>query len=70
LLKSLQKHKKLSYLFISHDLAVISQMADMIAVLYKGEIIETGNVAEVLNNPQQDYTKNLIASSMWKQNIK
>ena len=70
LLKSLQKHKKLSYLFISHDLAVISQMADMIAVLYKGEIIEVGNVAEVLNNPQQDYTKNLIASSMWKQNIK
>ena len=70
LLKSLQKHKKLSYLFISHDLAVISQMADMIAVLYRGEIIETGNVAEVLNNPQQDYTKNLIASSMWKQNIK
>ena len=45
-------------------------MADMIAVLYKGDIIEVGNVAEVLNTPQQDYTKNLIASSMWKQNIK
>ena len=70
LLKSLQKEKKLSYLFISHDLAVISEMADMVAVLYKGEIIETGNVAEVLNDPKQDYTKNLIASSMWKQNIK
>ena len=70
LLKSLQKEKKLSYLFISHDLAVISEMADMVAVLYKGEIIETGNVAGVLNDPKQDYTKNLIASSMWKQNIK
>ena len=45
-------------------------MADMIAVLYKGKIIETGNVEEIFNAPKKDYTKNLIASSMWEQNIK
>jgi len=65
LLKSLQIKKKLSYLFISHDLLVISEMADDVAVLYGGEIIETGTVDKIMNRPKNDYTKNLIEASIW-----
>jgi peptide/nickel transport system ATP-binding protein len=65
LLKSLQKQKNLSYLFISHDLPVISEIADDVAVLYGGEIIEVGTVEKILNNPEQDYTKKLIKASTW-----
>ena len=65
LLKSLQIKKKLSYLFISHDLLVISEMANDVAVLYGGEIIETGTVDKIMNRPKNDYTKNLIEASIW-----
>jgi ABC-type microcin C transport system duplicated ATPase subunit YejF len=65
LLKSLQIKKKLSYLFISHDLLVISEMADDVAVLYGGEIIETGTVDKIMNRPKNDYTRNLIEASIW-----
>jgi len=65
LLKSLQKQKNLSYLFISHDLPVISEIAHDVAVLYSGKIIEVGTVEKVLNKPEQDYTKKLIDSSFW-----
>ena len=65
LLKSLQKEKNLSYLFISHDLTVISEMADDVGVMYDGEIIEFGPVEKILNKPEQDYTKKLIESSIW-----
>ncbi len=65
LLKSLQKQKNLSYLFISHDLPVISEIADDVAVLYGGEIVEVGTVEKILNNPEQDYTKKLIKASTW-----
>jgi ABC-type dipeptide/oligopeptide/nickel transport system ATPase subunit len=65
LLKSLQKQKNLSYLFISHDLPVISEVADDIAVLYGGKIIEVGAAEKILNNPEQDYTKKLIKASTW-----
>lgn len=69
LLKSLQKEKNLSYLFISHDLSVISEMADDVAVLYNGEIIETGITKNILNNPEQDYTKKLIESSLLTETV-
>ena len=65
LLKSLQKEKNLSYLFISNDLTVISEMADDVGVMYDGEIIEFGPVEKILNKPEQDYTKKLIESSIW-----
>jgi len=65
LLKSLQKQKNLSYLFISHDLPVISEIAHDVAVLYNGKIIEVGTVEKILNKPEQDYTKKLIDSSFW-----
>ena len=62
LLKSLQNKKKTSYLFISHDLLVISEIADEVAVLFRGEIIEIGTIETIMTNPKQDYTKKLIES--------
>jgi len=68
LLKSLQKKKNLTYLFISHDLSVISQISHYVAVLYSGKIIESGLAEKILNYPEQEYTKKLIESSFWMEN--
>ena len=65
LLLNIQKQNKLSYVFISHDLEAIAKMADRVAVLYKGEIVESGSVEEVLSYPSHDYTKKLITSNSW-----
>ena len=61
LLKSLQQKYGMSIIFISHDLGVISSMATRVIVLYKGEIVEEGQVDTILNNPTQAYTRGLIA---------
>lgn len=50
-------------LFISHDLAVVSQVCDEVMVMWRGEIVERGSVAEVLGNPQHGYTKGLVATA-------
>jgi ABC-type oligopeptide transport system ATPase subunit len=62
LLKTLQHEHGLSYLFITHDLAVVAEIADDIAVMYQGKIIEQGKVDQILFQPQHDYTKKLIAA--------
>jgi len=62
LLKTLQREKGVSYLFITHDLAVVAEIADDVAVMYKGKIIEQGSVAEVLTQPKQAYTQKLLAA--------
>jgi peptide/nickel transport system ATP-binding protein len=62
LLKSLQQEKGVSYLFITHDLAVVAEIADEVAVMYKGKIVEYGSVAQVLTQPQQAYTKKLLGA--------
>jgi len=51
-----------SYLFISHDLAVVRYLADEIVVLYRGKIVESGLAATLYADPQQDYTKRLLAA--------
>ena len=62
LMKDLQQELGLSYLFISHDLAVVQYMADRIGVMYLGRIVEEGPAHEVVNNPKHPYTKALIDS--------
>ena len=62
LMKDLQQELGLSYLFISHDLAVVQYMADRIGVMYLGRIVEEGPAKEVVENPKHPYTKALIDS--------
>ena len=63
LLKGLRVEHDLSMLFISHDLAVVAQVADRVAVMRHGEIVEQGTVAEIFRNPQHPYTRSLLASA-------
>ncbi|MFS0211979.1 dipeptide ABC transporter ATP-binding protein [Corynebacterium striatum] len=62
LLAELQSELKLSYLFITHDLAVVRQTADDIVVMKKGQVMEAGTSDSIFNNPQEEYTRNLINS--------
>ena len=61
LLQGLKEKRNLSMIFISHDLGVIAQIADKVAVMYKGEIIEHGSSKSVLQNPKEPYTIGLLA---------
>jgi peptide/nickel transport system ATP-binding protein len=61
LIKKLQTESDLSCLFISHDLGVIAELCDEVVVMYKGEVVERGNVEEIFNHPKENYTKGLIA---------
>lgn len=60
LLKDLQKELKIAYVFISHDIGIVNYMADRIAVMYLGKIVESGMAEEVFGNPKDSYTKKLI----------
>ena len=62
LIKELQAENGCSVLFITHDLGVVAQMADEVAVMYLGRIVESGPVREVLKNPRHPYTAGLLAS--------
>jgi peptide/nickel transport system ATP-binding protein len=62
LLKSLQQELKLSYLFISHNLAVVEYLAHEVYVMYLGRIVERGTVAEVLHAPKHPYTQALLSA--------
>ena len=64
LLLELQDDFGLSYIFISHNLAVVEHLADRVAVMYAGKIVETGMAADVFRTPQDDYTRSLLASSL------
>ena len=66
LLKDLKDEYGLTMLFVSHDLAVIRQIADRVAVLYHGKLEEVGETASVFNTPTSDYTKRLLAAIPWK----
>jgi microcin C transport system ATP-binding protein len=62
LLKDLQARLQMAVLLITHDLTIVGKVADRVAVMTKGEIVETGPVEQVLNAPQHPYTKHLIAA--------
>ncbi|HWT26957.1 MAG TPA: ABC transporter ATP-binding protein [Mobilitalea sp.] len=62
LLKKLQKEIKSGIILITHDLGVVAEMADKVAVMYAGQIVETGEVKEIFLNPQHPYTRSLLAS--------
>jgi len=62
LLKALQVETKMSIIFITHDLALISEIANRVIVIYKGDIVEQGEVKTIFHNPQHNYTKALISS--------
>ena len=61
LMQELQREKDMGILFITHDLGVIAELADKVVVMYKGEIVEQGNVWEIFTNPRHPYTKGLLA---------
>jgi oligopeptide transport system ATP-binding protein len=63
LLRELQRANNLSYLFISHDLAVVRAMADHIMVMKDGRLVEQGTPDEVMDNPHEDYTRRLMAAA-------
>ena len=61
LIKELQQQTRMGVIFITHDLGLVADIADKVLVMYKGEIIEQGKTKDVLQNPQQAYTKALMA---------
>jgi oligopeptide/dipeptide ABC transporter ATP-binding protein len=61
-LRALRERRGLAYLFISHNLAVVRQVCDRVAVMYLGRIVEEGPAAEVLSRPRHPYTRALLAS--------
>ena len=62
LLKDLQEKFSLTYLFISHNLGVVEYIADRIAVMYRGNLVELGTTEQIMKNPQHLYTKRLLNS--------
>ena len=62
LLRELQRELGVSYLFITHNIAVVEYIADVVAVMRAGRIVEQGDSADVLNRPQHDYTRTLLAA--------
>ncbi|MGB1800168.1 MAG: ABC transporter ATP-binding protein [Gammaproteobacteria bacterium] len=62
LLRDLQKQHQLGYLFITHNISVVEYIAHYVAVMYQGKIVEQGKVEQVLMNPENDYTKQLLSA--------
>ena len=61
LMSNLQKEHNMGIMFITHDLGVIAELADKVVVMYKGKIVEQGNVWDIFTNPKHPYTKGLLA---------
>lgn len=62
LLNDLQEEMNLTYIFISHDLAVVKYFSDEVVVMNKGKVVEVANAIEIYKNPQQEYTKKLLSA--------
>lgn len=61
LLRELQLRRQMAMIFITHDLGLIAETADQVAVMYKGKIVEQGSAEQIFSNPQHPYTKGLVA---------
>jgi peptide/nickel transport system ATP-binding protein len=61
LIKELQQKQQMGVIYITHDLALVSEIADRVIVMYKGEIVETNTTKEIFSNPKHPYTKALIS---------
>ncbi|GAB1538636.1 ABC transporter ATP-binding protein [Scytonema sp. NUACC21] len=61
LLRELQQRREMSMIFITHDLGLIAETADKVAVMYRGKIVEQGSAGQIFTNPQHPYTKGLVA---------
>ena len=64
LLLNLQRHHGLSYIFISHDLRVVKAMANHVIVMRRGDVVEYGEASQIFDNPQEAYTKALLAAAL------
>ncbi|MDM0078118.1 ABC transporter ATP-binding protein [Variovorax sp. J2P1-59] len=64
LLVDLQSERRLAMIFITHDLSVVSYIADRITVMYQGELLETGDVDQILDRPRHAYTQRLLAAAL------
>lgn len=64
LLRRLQEQHNLTYLLITHDLAVVSAMADEVLVLKDGREVERGATRQIMDDPQQEYTRRLVSAAM------
>jgi peptide/nickel transport system ATP-binding protein len=62
LLRELQDHLGVSYLFVTHNIGVVAYLADRVAVMHAGEMVEMGEASQILNNPQHAYTKSLLSA--------
>jgi peptide/nickel transport system ATP-binding protein len=62
LLRELQDHLSVSYLFVTHNIGVVAYLADKVAVMHAGEMVEMGDASQILNNPQDPYTKSLLSA--------
>ena len=62
LLIDIQNKTKISYLFISHDIKLISSISDTMSVMYKGKMVESGKTSDIIKNTKNEYTKKLLDS--------
>jgi len=62
LINRLKRENGMAVLFITHDMAVVAQMADRVVVMYRGRIVESGTVEQIFEAPQKDYTRALLAA--------
>ena len=65
LLRSLQEKHRLTVLFMTHNIYLLPHIADRVGIMYQGNLVETGPVAKILNDPEHSYTKKLIQSSKY-----
>lgn len=61
LLRELRDRRQMSIIFVTHDLGIVAELADTVAVMYQGKVVETGSAQEIFNNPQHPYTRGLLA---------